>query len=1122
MSSDNSSKVNNEHRDDVLNRIQTAASISLSPELFEQLYLSPQNQVKGQLRQTLGNPTPLALGGFLLCTTPISMSLLEWQGAGGFGAGANVGSYFYLGGLLLVLGGIGEWILGNTFPATVFCLFGGFWLTFGATIVPGYGAYGLYSTTGSAADGLNEQQFYATFSFFLVAMTILCAIFTVASIRTNMVLFTILLLLVPTFGCLSASFFAVSKDLASSAKTFQHVGAGLLLAVSFLGWYIFFAMVLLSVDFPRSKKACDGYLLNSLGRRSSDAASTISSEHRYAAGSDSGLRPCSYCTKTKKQCTLNSHWGRSQLQIRASSSSTGAESRADAGLHAKRQRTDHHATSAASLDLSASILHLLQTPSPSHHSFSWEAPIPSLECSGALPPDGSLGSMGLGLDLGRASDGGLSQADSHDAAFEIAADTAHHDSHARLDSVFASTVYSGSQESELDFQNSVWEFSQSCPETRTSTFSAQPTPSSSRGMQKNRRRRRPSDNWPGHSRASASPLDTDHGIIASSNNSLITESLLQIYHDVLENNLACWLSEDTCPYTMERRRRGFRGMNPGDTTGFMHRNLRGLERGTTWPNQIYRRVLQLDRIAQSTKMIRLTRAENQAASRALDLVIMAFATQWAQGSRRREKYTSRPVSTPDHTQQDHADLASALNEEFEQNLQQSIWEQARKALQDVAELESYRVIYAELIFGLTQKPWASDNHPSKDFIAMSTSSANQTNIKNSTLPKIMEIISREGPPVYMERATRKIHALKFRLDADETGFLGTTQPHADRQDEPAFHAMSPEDRRTVGLIYWLAVMFDTVSSSMSERPIALVDEDCQHEATQAKALIAAASSSKRRLVAQRWELGSFVQDDPEKPSLSLHWPCPPDVCAQAVARSAPVKILLFRHVAYLQNALRKKDYGQPIEDIIQSVTLLYRYWNKTHGTFFRELVKNYGSVPQRIRSWFPCIAIPWHLGSLMLADLLEFVDNNALGLEDSTLRRIDTSMAARIRKASAIDLSDLARVTTPADNSESGASLEEQLPDFHFAVNEGPLLTEPWTIILIRAFTKASIFHLGVADDLKQNEWAVLGHDSQEFQESLRRSEYCIRALWCLGKKSEMARNLTTVLSEALSKQRET
>ncbi|KAI0454038.1 hypothetical protein F5B21DRAFT_477207 [Xylaria acuta] len=81
-------------------------------------------------------------------------------------------------------------------------------------------------------------------------MTLLCAVFTVASVRTNVVLFLILLLLVPTFGCLSASFFAVAHDLPMRAKTLQHVGAGLLLAVSFLGWYIFLALVLLSVEFP--------------------------------------------------------------------------------------------------------------------------------------------------------------------------------------------------------------------------------------------------------------------------------------------------------------------------------------------------------------------------------------------------------------------------------------------------------------------------------------------------------------------------------------------------------------------------------------------------------------------------------------------------------------------------------------------------------------------------------------------------------------------------------------------------------------------------------------------------------------------------------------------------------
>jgi len=45
--------------DNALRKIRTAGSISISPELFEKIYLSPQNSVKGDLRKTFGNPTPL-------------------------------------------------------------------------------------------------------------------------------------------------------------------------------------------------------------------------------------------------------------------------------------------------------------------------------------------------------------------------------------------------------------------------------------------------------------------------------------------------------------------------------------------------------------------------------------------------------------------------------------------------------------------------------------------------------------------------------------------------------------------------------------------------------------------------------------------------------------------------------------------------------------------------------------------------------------------------------------------------------------------------------------------------------------------------------------------------------
>lgn len=52
--------LNHDHDpDDALRKIKTSGSLSISPELFEKIYLSPQNKVSGELRKTVGNPTPL-------------------------------------------------------------------------------------------------------------------------------------------------------------------------------------------------------------------------------------------------------------------------------------------------------------------------------------------------------------------------------------------------------------------------------------------------------------------------------------------------------------------------------------------------------------------------------------------------------------------------------------------------------------------------------------------------------------------------------------------------------------------------------------------------------------------------------------------------------------------------------------------------------------------------------------------------------------------------------------------------------------------------------------------------------------------------------------------------------
>jgi hypothetical protein len=54
-----------------------------------------------------------ALVGFLLSLTPLSMTLMGWRGAGNNGA-ASIGWYMFAGGMLMVLGGVGEVCLLHT------------------------------------------------------------------------------------------------------------------------------------------------------------------------------------------------------------------------------------------------------------------------------------------------------------------------------------------------------------------------------------------------------------------------------------------------------------------------------------------------------------------------------------------------------------------------------------------------------------------------------------------------------------------------------------------------------------------------------------------------------------------------------------------------------------------------------------------------------------------------------------------------------------------------------------------------------------------------------------------------------------------------------------------------
>jgi hypothetical protein len=207
--------------------------------------------------------------------------------------------------------------------------------------------------------------------------------------------------------------------------------------------------------------------------------------------------------------------------------------------------------------------------------------------------------------------------------------------------------------------------------------------------------------------------------------------------------------------------------------------------------------------------------------------------------------------------------------------------------------------------------------------------------------------------------------------------------------------------------------------------------------------------------------------------------------------------------------IRNGVRGKSVEELIDTTTSIYRYWEMTYGSFFRTLVDNIDVIPFRIQSWFSCISAHWHLAALMLSDLIDFIDENELGIPFGTQCRSVMRTAAIIRDKTVKDLSDLATVSTPQDDagqSKTNSSHE----DFHHAVNGCVILTEPWTLILIRAFGAASAILLGSA------EASIDDKDSLITQ--LAMAENCIKALWHLGKKSDLSRKSAEMLSVALNK----
>ncbi|KAH8553405.1 GPR1/FUN34/yaaH family-domain-containing protein [Umbelopsis sp. PMI_123] len=176
-------------------------------------------------QQVIANPGPLGLCGFALTTFVLS---LHNAGAGVFATGPSnvvVGLAFFYGGLVQLLAGMWEFKTGNTFGATAFSSYGGFWLSFALIFVPGAGILDAYAAPKSTIQNLENSL-----GIFLLGWTIFTGIMLIASHRSNVGLVSLFFFLFVTFVLLTASKFNANTTLQVAGGAF-----GVITAV--IAWY---------------------------------------------------------------------------------------------------------------------------------------------------------------------------------------------------------------------------------------------------------------------------------------------------------------------------------------------------------------------------------------------------------------------------------------------------------------------------------------------------------------------------------------------------------------------------------------------------------------------------------------------------------------------------------------------------------------------------------------------------------------------------------------------------------------------------------------------------------------------------------------------------------------------
>jgi len=200
----------------------------------------------------LANPAPLGL--FSFASTTLILSLINVQTDHVNTPNVVVGMALFVGGLCQLLAGMWEFAAGNTFGATAFSSYGGFWLSYATIFIPNSGILAAYSTPET------ESQLGDALGFYLAVWFIFTFCMLIGSLRSNAGLIALFFFLDLTFMFLTIAEYKPNNPKIAKA------GGGFGIVTAFIAYYCaaanmysressFVSLPLMPIPGPKERRA---------------------------------------------------------------------------------------------------------------------------------------------------------------------------------------------------------------------------------------------------------------------------------------------------------------------------------------------------------------------------------------------------------------------------------------------------------------------------------------------------------------------------------------------------------------------------------------------------------------------------------------------------------------------------------------------------------------------------------------------------------------------------------------------------------------------------------------------------------------------------------------------------